>query len=174
MDLGLPSGLKWATCNVGADSPEEFGDYYAWGEIKPKESYIEDNYIAYTTNLEDISGDVNYDAARANWGGDWRMPTIDEWKELVENCAIHSATENETKGFKFTSKKNGNSIFIPAAGYNASLEREVGQYGRYWSSTHNMGNTEMAYNFGISNLSECYACGKGYGYHGLTIRPVLD
>lgn len=174
VDLGLPSGLKWATCNVGADSPEEFGDYYAWGEIKPKESYIEDNYIAYTTNLEDISGDVNYDAARANWGGDWRMPTIDEWKELVKNCAIHSATENETKGFKFTSKKNGNSIFIPAAGYNASWEREVGQYGRYWSSTHYMGNTEMAYNFGISNLSDCYAWGQSYGFHGHTIRPVLD
>ena len=91
IDLGLPSGLKWATCNIGANAPEEVGDYFAWGEIKPKDKYTEENSLTYTKNIAtsknrlwNISGKPKYDAATANWGKEWRMPTKDEMLELVK------------------------------------------------------------------------------------------
>ena len=78
VDLGLPSGLKWATCNVGANTPEEYGNYYAWGEIVPKTDYSDENCATLGKQLSDISGNANYDAATANWGASWRMPTKEE------------------------------------------------------------------------------------------------
>ena len=83
VDLGLPSGLKWATCNVGASSPSEYGNYYAWGEVEPKESYTQENCLTWGQEIGDISGNPQYDAARANWGGTWRMPTKSEFEELI-------------------------------------------------------------------------------------------
>ena len=114
VDLGLSSGLKWATCNVGADSPEDYGNYYAWGETETKAEYTEDNSVTYGQQLNDISGNAQYDAAAANWGGSWRMPTRDEIKELMYNCSWTPETQNGVDGFKVTGN-NGNYIFIPAS-----------------------------------------------------------
>ena len=86
VDIGLPSGLKWATCNVGASSPEDYGDYFAWGETSPKAEYTWENSVTYGEQMSDISGNAQYDAATANWGGSWRMPTKEQMEELVEHC----------------------------------------------------------------------------------------
>jgi hypothetical protein len=87
VDLGLPSGLKWATCNVGASSPEMPGGYYAWGELETKDYYGSDNCSTYEIDMEDISGDPNNDVARAKWGSTWRMPKVSEINELKANCS---------------------------------------------------------------------------------------
>ncbi len=114
----MPSGLKWATCNVGATKPEEYGDYFAWGETKPKKEYMKENSVMYgNKNIGNIAGKVQYDAARANWGGSWRLSTKEEFEELVDNCTHTWTTQNGVEGCLFTSMKNGKSIFLPAAGY---------------------------------------------------------
>ena len=134
--LGLPSGLKWATCNVGATSPEEYGSYFAWGETSPKSEYTEDNCKAYGKNLGDISGSPIYDAARANWGGSWRMPTKAEFEELLNNCNWEWTSQGGHNGYKVTSKRNGKSIFFSAAGYYyEACNSFIGEYCEYWSST---------------------------------------
>ncbi len=109
VDLGLPSGLLWATCNVGANSPEEYGDYFAWGETEPKSSYSISNY-SYSSNPKVLP--LSADAAHVNWGGDWRMPTKEEFEELIECCSWLWITQNEVNGHKVTGQ-NGNSIFLP-------------------------------------------------------------
>ena len=117
VDLGLPSGLLWATCNIGAEQPEHAGGYYSWGEISTKNSYLQNNYL-YKSNqisLNDISG-TEYDAARANWGGKWRMPTRTEMSELASNCTRKDTTINSVNGMTLRSKFNNNAIFIPKAG----------------------------------------------------------
>lgn len=86
VDLGLPSGLKWATCNVGANKPEDYGNYYAWGETGTKSSYGASNSKTYGKQMNDIKGNSQYDAARSNWGGSWRLPTEKELEELVNKC----------------------------------------------------------------------------------------
>ena len=144
VDLGLPSGLKWATCNLGANKPEDYGNYYAWGETEAKSTYTKDN--SHTYGLADYSAlgqgiaDENlkltpsYDAARANWGGSWRLPTMKELEELKNKCIWKWTTQNGVKGCQVIGP-NGNSIFLPAAGsrYESSLSG-AGNYGRYWSS----------------------------------------
>lgn len=129
IDLGLPSCTKWACCNVGADKPEAYGGHYAWGETEENGSYA--------TVDSDISG-TEYDVAHVKWGGNWRMPTFDDINELLDNCTTEWTTLNGVNGRKFTSKINGNSIFLPAAGsrWNGELGR-VGTGGYYWSSTPN-------------------------------------
>lgn len=114
VDLGL--SVKWATCNIGAHSPEEYGDYFSWGEISPKCIYLETNYKSLNPAPEVLP--LANDAANANWGGLWRMPTIEEAQELLntENCTWIKINVNGIKGYKITSKKNGNSIFIPECG----------------------------------------------------------
>lgn len=114
VDLGL--SVKWATCNVGASSPTEYGNYYAWGEITPKSEYRVTNSVTYGKCLNCISGDATYDAARANWGAPWRMPTAEEIDELVDKCIWEWTTLDGVAGCKVTSPVNGNSIFLPAAG----------------------------------------------------------
>ena len=155
VDLGLPSGAKWATYNVGADSPYEFGDYFAWGETSPKSKYTWETYkycngssntmTKYCTQSSygyngftdgKTTLDLIDDAARANWGGTWRMPTAAEQNELRNNCTWTWITQNGVNGYKVTSKTNGNSIFLPAAGYrDGTSVYDVGSYGRYWSSS---------------------------------------
>ena len=139
VDLGL--SVKWATCNVGASSPEDFGNYYAWGETVTKSEYTYDNCKTNKLKIGDIGGDTSYDAARATWGGNWRLPTKEEYDELVNNCTYKWTTQNEVEGMLFTSKKNGNSIFFPATG-NPS-----GGYPNalYWSSTPHEHDTTDAY-----------------------------
>ena len=156
VDLGLPSGLLWATCNVGATTPEGYGDYFAWGETQPKSVYSWDTYKyyrcddygcgytkycnnssygynGYMDNLTTLlSGD---DAATVNWEGGARMPTYNEWIELYKHCSSTWMTMNGVNGRCFT-EPNGNSLFLPAAGYRGGDELyTVGSYGFYWSST---------------------------------------
>lgn len=140
VDLGL--SVKWACCNVGANSPEDYGDHFAWGETSPKSSYTEKNYqhlVDYDegefADLGDISGNPQYDAATANWGGAWRMPTKAEIIELKDNCTWEWTSLNGVNGQRVTGS-NGNSIFLPAAGYRyGSSSYDVGSYGGCWSST---------------------------------------
>ena len=145
VDLGLPSGLKWATCNVGASSPEDYGNYYAWGETSPKAEYTDENSIADGLTISELqsqgyidgSGNLTplHDAATANWGGSWRMPTKDEMQELVDHCEWEWTQVNGVNGSKVVGS-NGSCIFLPAAGYDV-VEYLVfeGDYGYYWSST---------------------------------------
>ena len=152
VDLGLPSGLLWATCNVGANAPEEYGDYFAWGETQPKDTYFWDNYQFGSgyNQLTKYCYDSYYgyngftdtltvllpedDAAMANWGTDWRIPTYEEWSELIYYTTKTQTTQNGVYGTLFTGE-NGNSIFLPAAGnkYN-ELSNDVAQFGYYWSN----------------------------------------
>ncbi|MBR3783332.1 MAG: hypothetical protein IKJ78_02545, partial [Bacteroidales bacterium] len=131
VDLGLPSGLLWATCNVGADTPEEFGDYFAWGETQPKDEYTWDNYRfgsdqmhltkycsqqeygldGFTDSLTTLKSE---DDAAASLGDGARTPTREEWQELMDNTTSEWTTQNGVKGIKFTAS-NGNAIFLPAA-----------------------------------------------------------
>lgn len=137
VDLGLPSGLKWATYNIGADKPEEYGDKFAWGEIEMKSSYDMDNNLTSgdAFNNEDVSGNLLYDAAATQWGAPWRMPTYEECKELVDKCNWEQMTRNGVKGILVTGP-NGNSIFFPFAGscFKTTLYG-AGEYGECWSST---------------------------------------
>ena len=135
VDLGLPSGLKWATCNVGASKPEESGNHYAWGETSTKSSYIKENSVTWGKNFSDISGNPTYDVARKQWGRTWRLPTIAEFEELLNNCTWTWTEQNGINGCKVTSKKNGNSIFLPAAGWRDESLNYQGTGGYYWSST---------------------------------------
>ena len=152
VDLGLPSGTLWATCNVGASSPEEFGDYFAWGETVPKDEFTYENYkwwyfdengYRYISkyNTKSDFGPVDNktelepedDAACVNWGTSWRMPSLDQVVELVNSCTWQWTQRNGVNGHLLTGP-NGNSMFLPAAGYRdgSSLEY-VGIYGNYWS-----------------------------------------
>lgn len=155
VDLGLPSGLKWASCNVGATTPEGYGDYYAWGETAPKADYSWATYKhakgackKLTKYCTDASyGDNGFtddktvleqedDAATVNWGGAWRMPTNAEWTELRTQCTWTWTTQNGVNGYQVSSKTNGNSIFLPAAGFrHNTLLRFDGSDGNYWSSS---------------------------------------
>lgn len=171
VDLGLSSGLKWATCNVGADSPEDYGGYYAWGETETKTEYTQGNSVTFGQQLNDISGNAQYDAATANWGGTWRMPTKDEIRELIYNCNWTPETQNGVDGFKVTGN-NGNYIFIPASGYRDGSSLYI--YGEcyYWSSTPRQYGVEFA-NILYSD-TEFQSEDVNYRYRGLTIRPVSN
>ena len=145
VDLGLPSGTLWATCNVGATSPEQAGLYFAFGETKGFTAEQVTSGVR-TFNSESykasgISADLTLeqDAAHSYMGGKWRVPTKDEWRELIDNCnAVWTKNYNRTgvAGRVFKSKANGNTVFFPAAGYcyNSSVYG-VGSYGDYWSAS---------------------------------------
>ncbi|MBR5214990.1 MAG: hypothetical protein IKV80_02065 [Bacteroidales bacterium] len=171
VDLGLPSGLKWATHNIGATTPEEYGDYFAWGEVVTKDGYTADNSLTYGKPMDDISG-TEYDAATINWGGDWRMPTYGEMNELINNCTWTRTTQKGVYGYKVTSKTNGNSIFLPAAGCRSgwAVNTAAGNEGYYWSSSPNNGNSYYLI-FINSGLSVTYGNYRNSGY---SIRPVIE
>ncbi|MBQ3596063.1 MAG: hypothetical protein II981_11735 [Bacteroidales bacterium] len=111
VDLGLPSGLKWATSNVGANSPENYGNYYAWGETETKSTYTIENSITYDVEMSDISGNPQYDVARKKWGSTWRIPTWKECSELEDECTWISTIYGGVKGYKIIGS-NGNHIFL--------------------------------------------------------------
>ena len=171
VDLGLPSGTKWATCNLGADSPEDYGDYFAWGETTPKLRFTGAtyNYSSDPTTLP-----LEDDAAYTNWGTSWRMPTRAERDEL-RNTSYTTwtwTTQNGVKGYKVTSKTNGNSIFLPAAGYRSISDLNgAGSGGYYWSSSRSTSSTYYAYSLGF-NSDRVYSDSFSRDY-GQSVRPVL-
>ncbi len=191
VDLGLPSGLKWANMNVGASKPEDYGDYFAWGETTTKDIYSWESYKwcngssrtlkKYCSNSEygGYNGftdsktvlDIEDDAARANWGGDWRMPTNADFEELIANTTNEWTTQNGVNGYKFTSKTNGNSIFLPAAGYRWSDGLDlVGLHGDYWSSSLGESYTNLACYLYFG--SEVVGTNNGGRDSGTSVRPV--
>ena len=188
VDLGLPSGLLWATRNVGATSPEDYGDYFAWGETSPKEVYnwstyqycyglyfnkltkycnISDfGYNGFTDNLTILQpGD---DAATANYGG--RTPTKEEWQELMDHTTSQWTTQNGVNGQLFTSS-NGNSLFLPAAGcrWDSSLYG-AGSNGNYWSSSLCTYRPDDAWGFYFE--SGYQSMEDNYRYSGFSVRAV--
>ncbi len=173
VDLGLPSGLKWATYNVGARSPEDYGDYYAWGETKTKSQYYGGNGCAtdkYRYDMKDISGNTKFDVARLKWGSTWRMPTKAEFEELNSECTWTWTTKNGVNGYEVTGP-NDNSIFLPAAGYCYDVRIfDKGSRGHYWSSTPaSLGAS--AFQIGSN---EHYVPGWKSRGEGRTIRPVTQ
>ena len=171
VDLGLPSGLKWATYNVGATKPEEYGGYYAWGEIERKNDFTwstykwcngsENTMTKYCTdsNYGTVDNktvlDLEDDVAHVKWGGSWRMPTAEELLELIDNCAWMWTTLNGVNGCRLTSKINGNTIFFPAAGdfYLGTEIYNVGLHGGYWTSTIRDNLNSSAYGLIFANTA---------------------
>lgn len=192
VDLGLPSGTKWATMNVGANSPSDYGSYFAWGETSPKSSYtwenlkyrisgdISDNvkfskYVA-SSKYGNVDGkkllDLSDDAAYVNWGSGWRMPSKDQQDELREKCRWSWTTMGGHNGYKVVGP-NGNSIFLPAAGYRyAGSLYGAGLSGDCWSSSLDTGSSYFAYylNSGSGN----YDCDNYCRCCGLSVRPVCQ
>jgi len=190
VDLGLPSGTLWATCNVGANAPEEYGDYFAWGEIEPKDTYNwatykycngESNqltkycdsasfgYNGFTDNLTALLPED--DAATANWGNGWRMPTLNEWNELFVNTTHTWTTQNGVKGCLFTAS-NGNSLFLPAAGYRYyDALNLAGICGYYWLSLLYTERPYDAWAFTLYNWGD-YPIHSDDRINGRSVRPV--
>ena len=169
VDLGL--SVKWATCNEGAASPAEYGNYYAWGEITTHEDYR--TSATSGMSLSDIKGDATYDAARAKWGGKWRMPTMAEFEELMRGCDNVWVTQDGVPGMRFTSKKNGKSIFFPAAGYREG--KSVGykdEVGYFWASTPHNSNTHTA--GGMSLNADGYTTFWSDRSYAQSVRPVME
>ncbi len=182
VDLGL--SVKWASCNLGASKPEEYGNHYAWGETTTSDAYgwgyyslrgSDGVFLKYAedglTTLEAVD-----DAATANWGEPWRMPTEKEWNELIDGCSREWTTDYNGTGVTgriFTSKVNGNSIFIPSAGYcegNNNTYTNYGKIGYYWSNTLSNGNWKQA--IGVQSW-KTNAAATGYErYLGYSIRAV--
>ena len=172
VDLGL--SVKWATCNVGSSSPSGYGNYYAWGETSTKNSYDREKCKTWGRSVGDIRGNSSYDAARANWGGSWRLPTKAECDELVNNCTCQWTTQNGVAGMRFTSKRNGNSIFLPAAGWrDGTSSNIVGECGCYWSSSPYGSNSRGA-NFLYFDSGGSASTGGSSRYRGRQVRPVLE
>ena len=189
VDLGLPSGTLWATCNVGADAPEDYGDYFAWGETQPKSIYNWSTYQycngsyntmtkycnnsgygynGFTDNLTTLLPED--DAATANWGAGWRMPTEEEWQELYYNTTCTWTTQNGVNGKLFTAS-NGNSLFLPAAGYrhDSSLS-DAGSDGYYWASSLDTGYPYGAWGFYFG--SGYAGVNSNYRSYGRSVRAV--
>ncbi len=183
VDLGL--SVQWATCNVGATKPQEYGNYYAWGETERRDNYGWD-YYKYGFNRNSLTKypaapnfkvdtvlttlEAMDDAATANWGSEWRMPTAEEWQELFDNCTRDWKEVDNIKGYELKSKINGNTIFLPAAGYRSADSGYSANYGYYWSSSLCEATTYGAYsvyfNADFVNLNVYF---RVYGY---SIRPV--
>ena len=189
VDLGLPSGTLWATCNVGADKPEDYGDYFAWGETEPKDYYdwstykwcngSNDTMTKYCANSsygyngftdDKTELDPEDDAAYVNWGENWRMPTTDQQLELITNCT-HTWTQlNGVNGMLVTGP-NGNTLFVPAAGYRwGDYLRRAGTDAFCWSCSFDPGQTTgaLGLHFSSGNLIRILD-GRRYGD---TVRPV--
>lgn len=181
VDLGLPSGALWATCNVGAETPEEYGYLYAWAEIMTKEEY----YFGTYKYIDDVNSMTKYnasdlieilqpadDAATANWGYGWRMPQEEEMRELIDNCTHEWTTQNGVDGILFKAK-NGKQIFLPAAG-NICDSNELdgaGVIGFYWTSTLGPEYPDYAWYlfFGSDEFEMAHLYGRCCGF---SVRPI--
>ena len=195
VDLGLPSGTLWATCNVGADSPGGLGTYFAWGETSGKTSYTWSNYkhsngtnsslTKYCT--DETYGDNGFtdgltelqpedDAATANWGADWQIPSDAQFKELLDDnyTTKERTTQNGYKGVMITSKSNGHSIFLPALGCKSdNTAKYVGEHGYYWSRLLDTPTTKALNLLLYLLVDECDFRYKVYDrFFGFCVRPV--
>lgn len=192
VDLGLPSGTLWATCNVGATTPEGYGDYFAWGETTPKVKYywttykysyhgaesvftkycVNHGYKGLKDNLTVLqAGD---DAATVTWGDEWCTPTKEQWDELVSNTTSSWTTQNGISGRLYTSKKNGSSIFLPLAGIRWDRRENnlqgVGSTADYWSSSLNYEDSSEAWAYLINPTDwRVKSISRGLG---ASVRPV--
>lgn len=171
-DLGL--SVMWATCNIGADAPEQYGDYFAWGETEPKDSYTEQNYLltkdgVFDSSIKEISA-TQYDAATVLWQDTWRMPTITEVEELASRCTWTWTSLNGTNGYRVTGP-SGQSIFLPAAGQKRESTVNAGSTGYYWTGTLSAEYTTAAYNLNFTGYNGRWSANRAYGF---TIRPVRD
>lgn len=174
VDLGL--SVKWATCNIGAHSPSDYGSYFAWGETASKSSFVVKNCKNEGKVVSDFSGNSKYDAARVIWGGKWRVPTKSECEELVKNCEWTWTTQGGHKGFRVTSKINGNSIFLPATGSRINtMTGGVGENGGYWTSTPENEHDYPGYGYYLATSGPDIFFVRGDSrYRGYTVRPVTD
>ncbi len=167
VDLGLPSGTLWATCNVGANSPEEYGEYFAWGETEPKSEYTASNYTLYSSST--LAPSV--DAAYVNWGSTWCTPSDAQLQELINSNYTTTAwtSLNGINGRKITSKSNGNSIFLPAAGDRSGIELYgAGSSGYYWSCERDGSDVHSMY----FSSNGCGFEDEDAGFYGQSVRPV--
>ena len=190
VDMGFTSGVKWAAYNVGATTPEGYGEHYAWGEIETKEEYTwqDGNCLTYGKDLGDISAKAEYDVATVKWGGNWRTPKLQDMYELVTQCTWIWANVNGVNGYNVVSNINGNHIFLPAAGFMntpASVASgnegvlEQGVEGYYWTTTPYSEELEGGTN---TNKRACfvyfnsagYMTDQGLRFNGGSIRPVID
>ena len=194
VDLGLPSGTLWATCNIGANNPEDYGNYYAWGETKPqpgttytwssykyakgnndkltkycnKSDYGNNGFTDYLPALQSID-----DPSVANWGNGWRTPSKSQWDELFANTTNKWATKNGVKGRLFTSKKNGKSFFLPSAGNRRDSELSYdGSYGYYWTCSLNSDYPYGAWNIYFN--SDYCRVNYDNRSRGFSVRPVRE
>lgn len=177
IDLGLPSGTKWACCNVGADKPEAYGSLYAWGETEEKDYYYWDTYThcdGERNTCHDLGSNITgtvHDIAHVKWGGLWGIPSLNQFQELLDNCTSEWITVNGVKGRKFSSKNNGGSIFLPAAGQwqdQYLMGRDAN--GFYWSSTLRPSDMSLAYY--LFFYSDDTSTGRTYRCFGYSLRPI--
>ncbi|MDO5316913.1 MAG: hypothetical protein Q4F82_12550 [bacterium] len=188
VDLGLPSGTLWATFNVGASVPEEYGDFFAWGETQPKADYKVNNYKYCNGDLKQLTkycSDAEFgyngftdtltslqlmdDAASVNWGSDWCMPTAEQWRELIDYTTIADTINNCVYGV-LVKASNGQCLFLPAAGNTSYPSYTEGVYCYYWSKTLHIGGLGPAMAWTFANKHPCV---QGFGRAaGLPIRPV--
>ena len=182
IDLGLPSGKKWACCNVDAISPEDYGGYYAWFETEVKDDYSWSTYIhadgtEYSFHINDIFEDTFWeqnDVAHMKWGGSWMVPSSDDFKELKKYCTYQWTSRYGIEGAKFTSKNNGNCVFFPAAGYKSGIYRYgANSHGDYWSRGATLDYDEnWLYGYSFSFGSTGSVVVDTAPYEGLPVRPV--
>ena len=178
IDLGLPSGTKWACCNVGADKPEAYGGYYAWGETEEKSDYTYENYAYYNNSTgsfnigPDISG-TQYDVAHVKWGGGWCMPTNTQIQELLDNTISEGTYQKGVTGIKFMGS-NGGTIFLPAAGCRCHSDLDdAGYTGHYWSSSLSVDDEDYTCDTCELHINYYFAeLARNYYEYGLSVRPV--
>ena len=182
VDLGLPSGTKWADCNIGSSSPIDYGDYFAWGETRTKRSFEWKTYkyaidknrngkYDYGEKTIDIGTDISgtdYDVAHVKWGGSWMMPTKEQWQELIDCCTWTLTAQGGRKGYKVTGP-NGRVIFLPAAGHIWGTEgNRIGKMGEYWFATPTNHYNMLSFDV---DKNEIYISGRAE-FAGVTVRPV--
>lgn len=174
VDMGLPSGLKWATCNVGASSPEDYGNYYQWGMTYTQSYYNNETCTTYKKDIKEFSGNPTYDVARNKWSSTWRVPKYWEMRELRNECTWVWTTVNGIKGYRVTGP-NGNSIFFPAAGciWGSSVSGKGVQL-KYWSSTPN-GDENHYFGADMDLNTEYEDWERDWSRsYGQSVRPVTD
>ncbi len=180
VDLGLPSGLLWATSNIGASEPEEYGLYFAWGDVVGYDQDTSDGHLFNWDNCpwgKDTPPmstlDAEHDAATVNMGADWRMPDSDNFSELLNNCTTTLTTQNGVSGRLFTSKLNGNTLFFPAAGYRSdSSLTNAGDNGNFWSRSLYTRYSDYGCRLFFSSSGTCTTDYPYYRSYGQSVRGV--